>query len=295
MIRRAVALSAAALLVAAPPILAAVLRLDGGSLAVFTVTPSLPIVAASVEIRSGTLARHGQDSPVTVLIEAPDGAFDVRSVVPGSIRLCLRGPLCDAGAAGGEGPTVGDADRDGIRDLEVVFSRADVLPLVADLPAPAGVTFVVSAVLRSGDALSGIDTVRLVDRGAAPPGEGEPGDALEPPASPEGASPSPSASPGDASAEPEPSIVPAPTPDGSAPPSSEPSPPDEQPPTPGPPGGEPTIEPSPTPAATAEPTPVTTPAATPTPEPTPEPTPATDASFVTVPPEQATRGSRHVT
>lgn len=288
MIRRALAVAAFALLVAAAPILAAVLRLDGGSLTVFTVTPSLPIVAASVEIRPGTLARQGQGPPVTVLIEAPDRSFDVRRVVAASIRLCLDGPLCDTGASGGA-PRVGDADHDGIRDLEVALSRADVLALVTDLPAPADITFVVSAVLQGGRALSGTDTVMLVGRGPGASDEDEPDgdeaagtepdDPTEPPGSPEDASPSPSAPPGEPSAEPEPPIVPAPTPAESAPPSSEPSPPGAQPtPTPDP-GGEPTIEPSPTPATTAEPTPVAspspveTPAPAPTAEPTPVPTP----------------------
>jgi hypothetical protein len=98
---------------------------------------------------------------------------------------------------------------------------------------PDRVTFVVSAVLGGGTAVSGTDTVMLVDNGPCASDEEESDGALEPPGSPEDASPCPSASPGEASTEPEPSIVPAPTPDGSAPPSSEPSPPATEPsPTP---------------------------------------------------------------
>jgi hypothetical protein len=302
MIRRALAVAACVLLVAAPPILGAVLRLDGGSLTVFSVTPSLPIVAASVEIRPETLARHDQGPRVSVLIEAPDGAFDVRTIVPESIRLCLDGPLCDTGAAGAR-PRVGDADHDGIRDLTVAFSRSDVLALVADLPAPADITVVVSAVLRNGKALSGTDVVRVVDHGPCPDGEvpggddteAAPDDAMEPPGLSEGASPCPTASPDRAAVEPEPPIVPAPTPVESGPPSSEPPPSIEPPPpsiepsptpaptleppsTPGPtppPGADPTpgpVTPAPAPAPTPAPTPP--PGADPTPVPTPVPTPA---------------------
>lgn len=276
MIRRALAVAAVALLVAAPPILAAVLRLDGGSLAVFSVTPELPIETASIDIRPESLEQASRGAPVTVLIEAPDKAFDVREIVPESIRLCLGGPLCDAGVAAAGTIVVGSG---GTPRLNVTFPRSAVLALVADIPAPTDVTFVVSAVLVDGTATSGTDTVMLVDRGPSASDEVEPIDVLEPPGSPEDASPSPSASPGEASAEPEPSIVPAPTPDGSAPPSSEPSPPATDPsPTPEA-GSEPTTEPSPTPAATAEPTPAATPAPaataapTPTVDPTPEPTP----------------------
>jgi hypothetical protein len=270
MIRRALALSAAALLVAVPPILGAVLRLDGGSLAIFTVKPSLPIVEASLRITPGTLARQGHGSHLTVLIEAPDGAFDVRKIVPESIRLCRGGPLCDAGAVSGGGPRVGDADHDGVDDLSVAFSRPGVLALVDDIPVPGHVTLVVSALLSRGTAVSGADTVMLVDRGPCASGGEEPDAGVQPPESPEDSSPSPSpsASPGGASAEPAPSIVPAPTPDDSAPPSSEPSPPLPEPtPTPGP-SDEPTIEPSPMPEPSTEPTPVAAP--------TPDPTPAAD-------------------
>ena len=271
MIRRALAISAGVLLIAAPPVLAAMLHLDGGSLAVFTVTPSLPIVAASVEIRPGTLSRHDEGSPVSVLIEAPNEALDVRKIVPASIRLCLDGPLCDIGAAGGK-PRVGDADGDGIRDLEVTFSRAAVLALVADIPAPTDVTFVVSAVLQGGKALSGTDTVSIVDRGPSVPGGDQPDGSPGPPGSDQEVSPSPSPSPSEPSAEPEPSIVPAPTPAESGAPSTEPSPPGEQPaPTPDA-TDEPPVEPTPTPDLTPEPTPAPTPIPAPTPEPTPAPT-----------------------
>jgi len=289
MIPRVLAVAACVLLVAAPPILGAVIRFDGGSLTVFTVTPSLPVVAASVEIRPGTLARHDHRSRATVLIEAPDGAFDLREVVPASIRLCLDAPLCDTGVAGGR-PSVGDADHDGIRDLEVTFPRAGILALVADIPAPADVTLVVSAILQGGKALSGTDTVRIVDQEPCPDGDGadptdeadeaEPAESLEPPGSPGDETPS----------LPEPSIVPAPIPEGSAPPSAVPSPPDEQPvptpeasgepptePTPAPtpePTPAPTLSPAPTPEPTPAPTPEPTPAPTPEPSRTPEPTPA---------------------
>lgn len=291
MIRRALAVAALSLLVATPPILAGVLRLDGGSLAVFTGTPELPIVTAAVEIRPATLVRDDRRSRVTVLIEAPDGAFDVRRIVSESIRLCLDGPLCDAGAAGGR-LRVGDADHDGIRDLKVTFSRADVLALVAGIPAAADITFVVSAVLRSGKALSGTDSVRIVDSGPSADGdepdgdqpggdetaEAGPDDSLEPPGLPEGAAPSPTASPGGSAVQPAPSIVPPPMPAESGAPSCEPSPPGEQPtPTPQP-SGEPTAAPMPTTAPTPEPTPGSTPAplpsATPAPDPGAEPTPS---------------------
>ena len=150
MIRRALVLAAYALLVAAPPILGAVLRLDGGSLTIFTVTPSLPIVAASVEIRPGTLARDGQGSHVTVLVEASDVELDVGRIVPESIRLCLDGPLCDAGVAAEGEVRVGDGNPPG--SLRATFPRAGVLALVADIPVPATVTLVVSALLADGSA-----------------------------------------------------------------------------------------------------------------------------------------------
>ncbi len=260
MIRRALAVAACVLLVAAPPILAAVLRLDGGSLAVFTVVPQLPIARASVDIQPESLERRSQGQNVTAFVEAPSSAFDVRRIVPESIRLCLGGPLCDAGAAADATRVVGDSSAS--RRLKVTFPRAAVLALVADIPAPATVTFVVSALLADGTACAGSDAVRLVDPDSAAATQPLPGD--EP-----GPSPSLSGSPEDAS--PSPSVVPAPSPHASAPPSSEPSPPGE-PPTPDP-GGEPTIEPSPTPAVTAEPTPVATARPTPPPAPTPEPTP----------------------
>jgi len=220
MIRRALTLTAAVLLVAVPPIFGAGLRLDGGSLAVFSLAPSLPIVTASVEIGPTTLARHDTGWRVTVLIEAPDGALDLRTVVPGSLRMCLDGPLCDTGAAALM-TRVGDADRDGIRDLKVTFARADVLALVAAVPAPADITFVVSAVLRGGMALTGTDTVRVIDDGPRTDGDGSGKDAAG-----EAAASSPDLS----SAEPEPSIAPT----------SEPS-------------GEPSIAPMPTPAPTPDP------------------------------------------
>ena len=258
------------LLVAAPPILAAALHLHGGSLAVFTLAPSLPIVGASVEIRPAELARHDRGSRVTVLIEAPDGAFDVRKVVPASIRLCLDGPLCDLGAVGDGRLDVGDTDHDGIRDLEVTFSRASVVALVANVAVPTEVTFVVSAVLAGGTALSGTETLEIVDHGIC--GD-QPGSSPEPSGSDEVVSPSPSPSPGEPSAEPEPSIVPAPTPTESAPPANEPPQPSEEPPPTPDPSGVPTIEP--TPAPTPEPTPVATTPPTPSP-PTPEPDPTPD-------------------
>jgi hypothetical protein len=276
MIRRALVLAAYALLVAAPPILGAVLRLDGGSLTVFTVTPSLPIVAATVEIRPGTLARDSQGWHVTVLVEASDGELDVRSIVPESIRLCLDGPLCDAGVAADTAVGVGDGTRPG--RLRVTFPRAGVLALVADIPAPATVTLVVSALLADGSACAGSATVRLVDHEASTPGM------------PDAVSPSPSPAPGDPSPEPGASIVPAPPPPESAPPangSSQPS--EEAAPTPEP-GGEPSIEPSPMPGPTPEPPstpepgdPSIEPPSTPGPSPTPVPTPSPGADPPPVP------------
>lgn len=260
MIRRAIAVAVCAVLVAAAPMAAAALRLGGAWLGVFEQAVALPIEPATVEVKPESLELRSRGEPVTAIIEAPAGGFDVRHVLAPSIRLCVGGPLCDSGAAPAAKPKVGDADGDGIPDLKVTFGRADVLALVAGVRAPATVTFSLSAVLDDGSACAGTAGVRLVDPGAAS-GAG--------PAAPRGSSAS------SQTAEPSPSVE-APTAEPAAshsetPPGTPPATPMAGSPTPEPVAPDPTDSPIASEQSTSEPTegPSLAPSVTPTTDPQP--------------------------
>jgi hypothetical protein len=161
---------ALALLVAATAIVgsaAALLRVNAGHLAVFTLSVDLGPIPATVDIKPESLQKKSQGQPVMGLIELPDG-FDVQNIDVGSVRLCLGDQPCTDGVAPdgapGAKPKLDDADGDTVADLKVSFDRGAVIALVADVTAPNTVTFTVSGIVDPpGRAFAGSDTVKLVD------------------------------------------------------------------------------------------------------------------------------------
>jgi len=183
--------------------IAATLAVAPSTLGIFflPVTPPSPVVA-TVDIKPESLQKRSQGASVVAFIELPTG-FDVAQIALATVRVCLGTDPCGTGGVPATNPKVGDADADGIPDLKVQFDRALVIALVANIPAPAVVTFTVSGFVGAS-IFVGSDTVRLVDptpEGATSSPPPEP--TVGPSPTPEGASSSPP---------PEPTVGPSPTP-----------------------------------------------------------------------------------
>jgi len=159
---RAAAMVIIASLAALVTAIAATLAVAPSTLGIFflPVTPPSPVVA-TVDIRPGSLQKRSQGASVVAFIELPTG-FDVAQIAIATVRVCLGTDPCGTGGVPATNPKVGDADGDGIPDLKVQFDRASVIALVANIPAPALVTFTVSGFV-GGSIFAGSDTVRLVD------------------------------------------------------------------------------------------------------------------------------------
>lgn len=265
-----------------------------------TPTPTTsPPLAAAVNITPRSLEKKSKGSSVTAFVELPNG-YDVSQIDTATVLLCLApDPLkpCPSGVPADGKPEVG-AHRHGAPDLRVTFERSEVIRLVADITAPAEVTFAVSGSAGNGAfTFVGADTVRLVD--------------------PESPTPSPTGTPtitATATVTATPTATPTPTPVSSVSPTPTQSSTPVGSPTPTPtapvtetpsatptetPAGTPTPTDTPTPTATDTPSPASTPTAThtstpaptdtpaptetPTPLPTPTPTP-TPTSTMTVSP-----------
>lgn len=159
---RAAALVALASLAALVTAIAATLVVAPATLGIFflPVTPPSPIVA-TVDIKPESLQKRSHGASVLAFIELPSG-FDVEDIAVATVRVCLGTDPCGTGGVPATNPKVGDTDADGIPDLKVQFDRASVIALVANIPAPAVVTFTVSGFV-GGSAFTGSDTVRVVD------------------------------------------------------------------------------------------------------------------------------------
>jgi len=75
-------------------------------------------------------------SPVTGL-----SAFDIN---PATIKLSIDGRPGEISPAGGKGAVVGDLDNDGIQELVVSFTRADLATLAAGIPSNTMVAWVIT-------------------------------------------------------------------------------------------------------------------------------------------------------
>ena len=102
---------------------------------------------------------------MTAYITLPDGAA-VEDIVLNSIQINgLLGASCSPGytqvADPDFAPQIGDRDEDGISDLTVKFDRQKLLPaLCLD---DVGIT--IEGDLINGDHFSGLDIIRVIDRG----------------------------------------------------------------------------------------------------------------------------------
>lgn len=285
-----------------------------------TAAPTPIPVAATVDLKPESLGKKSKGQSVTVFIELPSG-HDVAKIDVSSLRLCLGESLCGGSGVPADGkPKVGDADDDGVPDLKVTFDRADVIALVADVPAPATVTFAVTGVVAQPDrTFVGTDTVRLVDPDPAPAATGTP--TAVPTATP-AETPTPTATPANATMQTSiptgtptpagiptattaatPTIAAVDTPAPTAAPTGTPTP--TSPPTGTPTAGpaSPTATPAATPAATATPPPATatptetvppTATATPVPSATPTWTPSPTATATPSPPTPTATGTATV-
>lgn len=276
--------------------------LRAGTWGTSTPTPILPL-AATVSITPGSLEKKSKGSPVTAFVELPNG-YDVSQIDTATVLLCLApDPLkpCPSGVPADGKPEVG-AHRHGAPDLRVTFERSEVIRLVADITAPAEVTFAVSGSAGNGTfTFVGADTVRLVDpESPTPSPTGTPTSTATatvtatPTATPTStpvstASPTPTQSStpvGSPTPNPTPSVTETPTatptetPLATAAPTETPTPTPTDTPSPTP---TPTWTHTPTPAPTDTPTPVPTDTPTPTPTETPTPLPTPTPTFTPTP------------
>jgi hypothetical protein len=117
--------------------------------------PSLPVLEARVDVLPDTLNLKSEGRFITMFIGVPGhrpGEIDARS-----IRLRIGGVGSLAPIAGSRG--IGDHDGDGVGDLMLKFSRAQVVALA---PVGHAVPFEATGALKDGTPLAGADLVRVI-------------------------------------------------------------------------------------------------------------------------------------
>ena len=125
---------------------------------------SLDALTAKVDITPDSL-QWSQGPPVTAFVELP-AELDLAPIAADNLLLCLESASCGStDVVRAEKAQVNDADGDGVLELEVQFSRREVLVLVAEVEPPAMVHLVLSG-STGARAFVGSAHVKLVDPGA---------------------------------------------------------------------------------------------------------------------------------
>ncbi|MBW2734627.1 MAG: NHL repeat-containing protein [Deltaproteobacteria bacterium] len=91
-----------------------------------TTTPPPPVVAGDVQLIPNVLDPASRDLWVTAYIEVPERS--AASIAPHTVRLHLLQKALSPDTS--KVPTIGDHDKDGVKDLTLRFSRRDILALI---------------------------------------------------------------------------------------------------------------------------------------------------------------------
>ncbi len=132
-----------------------------GAWAIFAGEPPMPgmpgmpgtpeTIAATLDIYPGTINMKSNGKYIKAYIELPSG-YDVADIVVGSVMLAGE---CQADP---DRVKIGDKDEDGIPDISVTFSRADL----KKASVSGGLTkLTVDGLLLNGSSFSGTDIVSI--------------------------------------------------------------------------------------------------------------------------------------
>jgi parallel beta-helix repeat protein len=127
-----------------------------------------PVMPAFLDIDPDTLNLRSKGKWITAYIELPKG-YEVADIDCSKIRLedTILADSCDRPLES----VIGDYDEDGILDLMVKFSRADVQLLLDSNE----VELTVTGELYDGTPFKGFDVIRVIDKGQDSPNQGSKG------------------------------------------------------------------------------------------------------------------------
>lgn len=136
-----------------------------GNLDFWLVKLAWPNVSATVDVDPDTLNLKSKGNWITCYIELPEG-YDVADIDVSSIMLNSTVPA-ELHPVG-----IGDEDGDGVPDLMVKFSRAEVASYIIGVIGvpmePVWVTLTIAGSLENGTGFEGSDTIRVMCPGGGP-------------------------------------------------------------------------------------------------------------------------------